>query len=68
MALPSMGVPLVLPLVLLDKTPVGADDATLFAGVVDAGAVWGEGLGLRPVVTPAVSAPPCIMMFLMILG
>ena len=57
-----------IPLVLLVETPVGADDATLFAGVMEAGAVWGEGLGLRPVGTPAVSAPPCIIMFLMILG
>ena len=57
-----------IPLVLLVETPVGADDATLFAGVMEAGAVWGEGLGLRPMVTLAVSAPPCIMMFLIVEG
>ena len=53
---------------LLEDSPVDVDAGTILTGVTLAGAVRGEGLGLRPILLLAVSAPPWIIMFLIIFG
>ena len=56
---------LVLLLVLLEDAPVVEDAGTVLTGVAMA---MGEGLDLRPILLLACSAPPWIIIFLMILG
>ena len=55
-------------MLLLEDAPVVEDAGTLLTAVAMAGHVGGEGLDLRPILLLACSAPPWIIIFLMIFG